>query len=129
MCESHRQCAGVMYAMGVDFHPKLSRFFHREVSHLRLWITDQEVFRITSEISLQIFPMELDIHHKRWRPNLDRMNAAFIAMDKAKRRGGIGGKLSGWAADLSAARAFVALYNFPVIKHDLPASVRLEPAY
>ena len=90
---------------------------------------DQEVFRITSEISLQIFPIELDIHHKRWRPNLDRMNAAFIAMDKAKRRGGIGGKLSGWAAGLSAARAFVALYTIPSIKHDLPASVRLEPSY
>ena len=90
---------------------------------------DQEVFRITSEISLQIFPMELDIHHKRWRPNLDRMNAAFIAMDSAKRRGGIGGKLAGWAASLSAASAFVALYTIPAIKHDLPASVRLEPSY
>ena len=90
---------------------------------------DQEVFRITSEISLQIFPMELDIHHKRWRPNLDRMNAAFIAMDAAKRRGGIGGKLSGWAASAKAATAFVALYTIPAIKHDLPASVRLEPSY
>ena len=90
---------------------------------------DQEVFRITSEISLQIFPMELNIHHKRWRPNLDRMNAAFIAMDSAKRRGGIGGKLAGWAASLSAASAFVALYTIPAIKHDLPASVRLEPSY
>ena len=90
---------------------------------------DQEVFRITSEISLQIFPMELDIHHKRWRPNLDRMNAAFIAMDAAKRRGGIAGKLSGWAASAKAAAAFVALYTIPAIKHDLPASVRLEPSY
>ena len=90
---------------------------------------DQEVFRITSEISLQIFPLELDIHHKRWRPNLDRMNRAFIAMDAAKRRGGIGGKLAGWRAAATAAASFVALYTIPSIKHDLPASVRLEPTY
>ena len=102
--------------------------FHKALNVDIDWY-DQEVFRITSEISLQIFPMELDLHHKRWRPNLDRMNKAFIAMDGAKRRGGIGGKLSGWAAAASAARAFVALYTIPAIKHDLPASVRLEPTY
>jgi magnesium-protoporphyrin IX monomethyl ester (oxidative) cyclase len=90
---------------------------------------DQEVFRKTSTISLQIFPIELDIDHKRWRPNLDRMNNAFIAMDAAKKRGGIAGKLAGWAAAASAARAFVGLYTIPAIRHDLPASVRLEPSY
>lgn len=35
---------------------------------------DQEVYRKTSEIARQIFPVELDIDHPRWKPALRRMN-------------------------------------------------------
>jgi magnesium-protoporphyrin IX monomethyl ester (oxidative) cyclase len=90
---------------------------------------DQEVFRKTSTISRQIFPIELDIDSPRWIPNLQRMNRAFIAMDAAKRQGGIGGKLKGWMAGTKAALTFAALYTIPVKRHDLPANVRLEPSY
>ena len=47
----------------------------------------QEVFRKTSEISKQIFPMTLDIDHPRWRKNLDRMEAASRQIAAAKARG------------------------------------------
>jgi magnesium-protoporphyrin IX monomethyl ester (oxidative) cyclase len=90
---------------------------------------DQEVFRKTSTISRQIFPIELDIDSPRWIPNLERMNRAFVAMDAAKRQGGIGGKLKGWAASAKAAWTFAALYTIPVKRHALPANVRLEPSY
>jgi magnesium-protoporphyrin IX monomethyl ester (oxidative) cyclase len=90
---------------------------------------DQEVYRKTSAIARQIFPIEIDIDHPRWIPNLRRMNAAFLAMDAAKRRGGIGGAIGKLAAGARAFAAFAALYTIPVIKHDLPASVRMEPVY
>ncbi|WP_338144756.1 magnesium-protoporphyrin IX monomethyl ester (oxidative) cyclase [Fertoeibacter niger] len=90
---------------------------------------DQEVFRKTSAIARQIFPVEIDIDHPRWIPNLRRMNAAFLAMDAAKRRGGIGGAIGKFTAGARAMAAFAALYTIPVIKHDLPASVRMEPVY
>ena len=90
---------------------------------------DQEVFRKTSTISRQIFPIELDIDSPRWIPSLERMNRAFVAMDAAKRQGGIGGKLKGWAASARAAFAFASLYTIPVKRHELPANVRLEPSY
>jgi magnesium-protoporphyrin IX monomethyl ester (oxidative) cyclase len=90
---------------------------------------DQEVFRKTSTISRQIFPIELDIDSPRWIPNLQRMNRAFVAMDAARRQGGIGGKLKGWAASAKAAWTFAALYTIPVKRHALPANVRLEPTY
>ncbi len=48
---------------------------------------DQEVFRKTSTIARQVFPIELDIDHPRWIPGLKRMNSAFVAMDAAKRQG------------------------------------------
>jgi magnesium-protoporphyrin IX monomethyl ester (oxidative) cyclase len=90
---------------------------------------DQEVFRKTSTISRQIFPIELDIDHPRWKPALRRMEAAFRDMDAANRQGGLGGWLKGKAASTRAALAFASLYTIPVKHHVLPASVRLEPSY
>jgi magnesium-protoporphyrin IX monomethyl ester (oxidative) cyclase len=102
--------------------------FHKALGVDIEWY-DQEVFRKTSTISRQIFPMELDIDSPRWIPNLKRMNSAFIAMDAAKRQGGISGKLKGWGASARAALAFASLYTIPVKRHALPANVRLEPSY
>jgi magnesium-protoporphyrin IX monomethyl ester (oxidative) cyclase len=90
---------------------------------------DQEVFRKTSTIARQIFPIELDIDHPAWTRNLRRMEAAFRAMDAARRQGGIGGKLKGWLAGARAALAFARLYLIPVKTNELPANVRLEPSY
>ena len=90
---------------------------------------DQEVYRKTSTISRQVFPIELDIDHPRWKKNLVKMNEAFLAMDAAKRAGGIGGWFGRVAAGTKAATAFVALYTIPVIRHKLPEDVRLEPSY
>ena len=102
--------------------------FHKALGVDISWY-DQEVFRKTSTIARQIFPIELDIDHPRWLPNLRRINAAFIAMDAAKRQGGIGGALRRVLAGASAARGFVALYTLPVKRNTLPEDVRLEPAY
>jgi magnesium-protoporphyrin IX monomethyl ester (oxidative) cyclase len=87
------------------------------------------VFRKTSTIARQIFPIELDIDHPAWIPNLERMNRAFIAMDAAHREGGVSGKLKGWVASAKAALTFARLYTIPAKRHALPASVRLEPSY
>ncbi|HSF63365.1 MAG TPA: magnesium-protoporphyrin IX monomethyl ester (oxidative) cyclase [Paracoccaceae bacterium] len=102
--------------------------FHKALGVDIEWY-DQEVFRKTSAIARQIFPVELDIDHPRWKPNLRRMNAAFIAMDAAQKQGGVAGKLKGWVASAKAALAFASLYLIPVKQNELPASVRLEPAY
>lgn len=90
---------------------------------------DQEVFRKTSEIAKQVFPMELDIDHPRWMPNLKRMERAFRKLEAAEKQGGVAGKLAKLRAGASAAIAFTALYTIPVKKSTPPASVRLEPAY
>ena len=102
--------------------------FHKALGVDIEWY-DQEVFRKTSTISRQIFPIELDIDHPRWKPALRRMEKAFVAMDAARRQGGLGGWLRGKAAAARAALAFASLYTIPVKRHALPASVRLEPSY
>ncbi|SNX72016.1 Mg-protoporphyrin IX monomethyl ester (oxidative) cyclase [Cereibacter ovatus] len=90
---------------------------------------DQEVFRKTSEIARQIFPVEIDIDHPRWKPGLNRMNEGFIRMDEGARQGGLGGRLKKALGMAQAAAAFVSLYTIPVKTNDLPQTVRLEPVY
>jgi magnesium-protoporphyrin IX monomethyl ester (oxidative) cyclase len=89
----------------------------------------QEVFRKTSEISRQVFPMTLDIDHPRWRKNLDRMEAASRQVAEGKKRGGLAGNLSRVAGMAKAARAFVALYTIPAQQNAVPENPRLQPAY
>ena len=102
--------------------------FHKALGVDIEWY-DQEVFRKTSAIARQIFPIEIDIDHPRWKPNLRRMEAAFRGMDAAQRQGGVAGKLKGWVATAKAGLAFAALYTIPSQRLTPPQSVRLEPVY
>ena len=102
--------------------------FHKALGVDIEWY-DQEVFRKTSTIARQVFPLEIDIDHARWMPNLRRMRDAFGQMDAAKRAGGVGGWVRHKLGAVKAAAAFVALYTIPVIKSVPPANVRLEPVY
>ena len=90
---------------------------------------DQEVFRKTSEIAKQVFPMELDIDHPRWMPNLKRMERAFRKMEAAEKATGLSKSIGKLTAGALAAFAFASLYLIPVKKSTPPASVRLEPSY
>ncbi len=90
---------------------------------------DHEVFRITSEISRQVFPLELDIDNPAWGKGLKRLRAAFDDLDAAKRRGGLSGTLGKATASLRAGLAFARLYLIPVKPNQVPASSRLRPAY
>jgi magnesium-protoporphyrin IX monomethyl ester (oxidative) cyclase len=89
----------------------------------------QEVFRKTSEITKQVFPMTLDIDHPRWRKGLNRLEAASRQVAAAKKRGGVMGMASRLAGMATVAATFVSLYTIPAIKHTVPVSSRMEPAY
>ena len=102
--------------------------FHKALGVDIEWY-DQEVFRKTSAIARQVFPIEVDIDHPRWLPNLRRMEAAFRRMDAGAKQGGLAGQLRKLAGTAQAARAFASLYLIPVRKTTPPASVRMEPAY
>jgi magnesium-protoporphyrin IX monomethyl ester (oxidative) cyclase len=89
----------------------------------------QEVFRKTSDISRQVFPLMLDIDHPRWIKNLDRMEAANATIAKGRKAGGIGGWLTRMGGSARAAMAFGALLTIPSISNTVPDNPRLEPAY
>ncbi|MEM9031267.1 MAG: magnesium-protoporphyrin IX monomethyl ester (oxidative) cyclase [Pseudomonadota bacterium] len=89
----------------------------------------QEVFRKTSEISKQVFPLTLDIDHPRWMPTLGRLQGANADIDAARRRGGVLGKLAEIGASARAALAFASLLTIPSVPNEVPEDTRLEPMY
>ncbi len=90
---------------------------------------DQEVFRKTSIMARQIFPIELDIDHPSWRRGLVRLQRAFEAMDRASERGGLAGRLGRAVAGARAGLAFARLYFTPSRRTEPPANPRLRPAW
>ena len=90
---------------------------------------DYSVFRVTSEISKQIFPLTLDIDNPAFRAGMERLRHASVAGQQAAKRGGLFGRLAqaGWA--VAGAAAFARLYFVPVKDNELPAQVRLSPAW
>ena len=90
---------------------------------------DRQVFRTTSEIARQVFPLEIDIDNPAWDRGLKRLGHAFNDLDAAKRKGGLTGSIGKAAAGVRAGLAFARLYLIPVKPNTPPASSRLQPTY
>jgi magnesium-protoporphyrin IX monomethyl ester (oxidative) cyclase len=90
---------------------------------------DYEVFRITNEISRQVFPISLDIDAPAFRAGMERLFALSQRMEAAKARGGIVGKLQQAGLAVAGFAAFARVYLLPVCKHELPQQVRVAPAW
>ncbi len=90
---------------------------------------DYRVFDITTEISKQVFPISLDTNGETFRAGLKRLFEASQGIERAKAQGGIGGlvKRAGWV--VVGLTTFVKLYVHPVKRHDLPAQMRVAPAW
>lgn len=89
----------------------------------------QEVFRKTSDLSAQIFPMMLDIDHPKWLPTLKRLQKANADLAVAENKTGLARMLSKASGTTRAAVAFVTLFMIPVVKSTPPENVRMEPSY
>ena len=90
---------------------------------------DYEVFRITTEISKQVFPISLDTDAPAFRAGLARLFDLQTRLDAAKKRGGLAGKLAQASLAVQGLLTFGRLYLMPVKRHDLPAQVRVVPAW
>jgi magnesium-protoporphyrin IX monomethyl ester (oxidative) cyclase len=90
---------------------------------------DYEVFRITNEITKQVFPVSLDIDSPRFRAGLAHLFHVQQQMDKAKAMGGLMGLLQRARWAVSGGVTFVRLYFLPMKHHALPEQVRMVPAW
>ena len=102
--------------------------FHKALG-VDVTLYGQEVFQKTSEISKQVFPFTLDINHRRWRPNLDRIEKASVQIAKAKERSGIIGLVSRLTGMAKAGIAFASILTIPSIPNDVPESPVMVPSY
>ncbi len=90
---------------------------------------DFEVFRITNEITKQVFPVLLDIDHPAFHPNLNRLYHCAMRADAGKAAGGIVGNLQNAFWSVAGAAVFARMYFIPVKSNSLPQSARLAPSW
>ena len=90
---------------------------------------DWRVFRITTEIMRQVFPVTLDLDDPRLRAGFDRLCRLSAQADAGRARGGVVGRLQRLGAGAAAAATFARLYLLPVKRHALPADARLKPTW
>ena len=90
---------------------------------------DMQVFRITSEICRQVFPVTLDIDNPAFLAGLERMRTTALAIAAAKAEGGLIGGIKRVAHTASAAVTFARLYLMPAKKAPLPAQIRMAAAW
>ena len=90
---------------------------------------DFTVFRITNEITKQVFPVTLNLDDPRFRAGLERMRLLALAIDAAKTQGGLMGAIKRLGLGVCAAVTFVRLYLLPTHNHALPADMRLQPTW
>ncbi|MCA9736220.1 MAG: magnesium-protoporphyrin IX monomethyl ester (oxidative) cyclase [Gemmatimonadota bacterium] len=90
---------------------------------------DFEVFRKTSEISKQVFPLTLPIERPRFKKLLDRMVRNTRAIQRTRASGGFVGGLKRGFLMASNALTFGQLYLMRPNPNTVPADFRLEPAY
>jgi magnesium-protoporphyrin IX monomethyl ester (oxidative) cyclase len=90
---------------------------------------DYEVFRITNDITKQVFPVSLDIDHPAFRAGMTRLFEAQTGISAAKAQGGPMGWLKQVCWATIGAATFVRLYVLPMKQHELPAQIRMQPVW
>jgi magnesium-protoporphyrin IX monomethyl ester (oxidative) cyclase len=90
---------------------------------------DMRVLEITSEISKQVFPLTLDLHQPKFRAGLDRLFRIADQMRTLKQRGGLAAPLRRAGLAAAAGATFLRLYLLPTVPNQVPAAVRMAPAW
>ena len=90
---------------------------------------DYQVFKITTQISRQVFPVELDTDDPKFRAKMEKLRIAADGIVAAKRRGGISGFFGRVRHIGGAAMAVAGMYFHRAPKNELPATVRTAPAW
>ncbi len=88
-----------------------------------------KVFRITSEIARQVFPLEIDIDNPRF---MALLNKLIVITDKAaaqQAKGRLTAKISKLTTSAKAGFVFLQLFTMRSKRNKAPANIRLAPSY
>lgn len=89
----------------------------------------RKVFEITSEISKQVFPVQLDLDNPAFYEGLERLRRIAASIEEAKRRGGPIGFVKRLGLMAGAGLTFARLYLLRTKSNELPSASRLEPVW
>jgi magnesium-protoporphyrin IX monomethyl ester (oxidative) cyclase len=89
---------------------------------------DFKVFRLTSEITRQVFPLTLDIDNPKFARGLEKLREINDAMS-ALGETGIVNRVRRAALAARAATVFLGLFLIPPIENKLPETSRLQPVW
>jgi len=105
----------------------------RPVFHAALGVDpteyDLEVFRITTAISRQVFPVEIDTDLPAVKARLENLRLASDRIAAGTARGGARGFMMRASGMAGAGYNFVRLYFHPAKSNVLPQTIRLQPAW
>jgi magnesium-protoporphyrin IX monomethyl ester (oxidative) cyclase len=90
---------------------------------------DMEVFRITSAISRQVFPLTINLDDPRFRACLDRLCRIGDASAAAREQGGVVGAVKRAGCAVAAGATFLRLLLLPAQPNALPQDARLSPTW
>lgn len=87
------------------------------------------VFRITNEITKQVFPVTIDIDNPAFLASLERLRVISDAMHDADEASGLGAGIRKAALAARAGTAFLRLFLMRPIDNRPPLSSRLQPSW
>lgn len=90
---------------------------------------DMRVFRLTSEISKQVFPVTLNVDDPRFMAGLEKLRALNDKAEALRDQGGVAARVRRAGIGLRAAATFVRLYTLPAQNNELPAQIRMNPVW
>jgi magnesium-protoporphyrin IX monomethyl ester (oxidative) cyclase len=87
------------------------------------------VFRITTEICKQVFPVTLDVDNPAFLAGLQRLLGISVRIDEAKAQRGLGGLLKRVVLTVGAGLTLGRLFLMRPQSHALPREIRIAPAW
>jgi magnesium-protoporphyrin IX monomethyl ester (oxidative) cyclase len=109
------------------------RDHNRPVFHKALGVDPADygyqVFDICTQITRQVFPVELDTDDPRFRRAMEDLRRASVGIEDAKVRGGLSGTVGRIVNVAKAGLAFGRMFMMKPRANTLPSTVRLVPAW
>ena len=90
---------------------------------------DKKVLHITSDITKQIFPLQLNLDDPRFWAGLDRLVDISRNIEAAKAKGGVVNWFRRGALSVAGLLVFARLYTLPAVHQEVPENVRLAPTW
>ncbi len=90
---------------------------------------DLQVFKITTEISKQVFPVLLDVENPKFINLLTTLNKTSIKIDNTKKTGFVNKYFFGSLLKIKVLIIFLRLFFMRPVKNPLPENMRVKPTW